>query len=285
MSRLSNGSMSRLSSSSASRLSMNAGCGSGDAGGGGGGGSSGGGSIGRLFRSSMMSRSFRSSRGSKSDAPASPRASRGDAPASPRASRGDPPASPRASAVTNDGNAFDDLRCLSVLTRSRSVDLIASTNRQRDDWRWALEMLHVHWTSGDALQSVAAQRKAMGVDVTFCATHSYLAADVLGEEYVALELSVTRSESGMGIVMDAANNTIVELEPGGTGASAGLQKNDLIAVVDGNAVTVIENGYIVPRSTVTAAIDPKEPVVQLTLFRRFVRQERELIKSSSAQRL
>ena len=141
-------------------------------------------------------------------------------------------------------NEFDDLRCLSVVTPSRSVDLIAATNRQRDDWRWALEMLHVHWTSDDALQSVAAQRKAMGVDMTFCATHSYLAADVLGEEYVALEVNVTRSESGMGIVMDAANNTIVELEPGGTGAAAGLQKNDLIAVVDGNAVTVIENGYI-----------------------------------------
>ena len=184
-----------------------------------------------------------------------------------------------------EGELFDDLRCLSVLTPARSVDLIAPTNRLRDDWRWALEMLHVHWASDDELQTVAAQRKALGVDVGFCAKHTYLAADVLGQEYVALEVQVNRSSEGLGIVMDAANNTIVEVESDSPAEAAGLREHDLIAVVDGNAVTVLENGYILPRSTVTAAIDPSQPSVRLTLFRKFVREPPGMRKSSSAQKI
>ena len=48
----------------------------------------------------------------------------------------------------------------------------------------------------------------------------------------------------MGIIMDSASNVIVELEPDGTGIKAGLMVNDLVTVVDGVVVTVIEDGMI-----------------------------------------
>lgn len=76
---------------------------------------------------------------------------------------------------------------------------------------------------------------------------------------------------------------ITQLELGSAGAVAGLQENDVITVIDGVAVTVIDDGFIVPRSTVTAAIDPTASVLRVTVFRPYVREEHNV--SPSAQRL
>lgn len=132
-------------------------------------------------------------------------------------------------------------------------------------------MLLSHWAStGDSLQDLSAQRKMLGIDDKMCAKNRFKAVDVLGDSYVALEVQITRSASGMGIVMDAACNMVKELDRGGPGMMAGLRKGDCVVVVDGVAVTAIENGYIVPRSLVTSAIDPARQVIHLTVFRKFV---------------
>ena len=41
------------------------------------------------------------------------------------------------------------------------------------------------------------------------------------------------------------------------------------AVVNGTPVTVIEDGFVIIRSLVSAAIDPTKEVVSLTVFRQF----------------
>lgn len=72
---------------------------------------------------------------------------------------------------------------------------------------------------------------------------------------------------GMGVVMDSASNVIVELEEGSTGAKAGLKEGDVVMMVDHTVVTSIEKGMVVPRSTVTTAIDPTKTELLFTVFR------------------
>ena len=131
-------------------------------------------------------------------------------------------------------------------------------------------MLSVHWSTDASLQSARVQRQMFGIDPALCAKHRMRAVDLLGGQYVALEMRVLRPSMGMGIVMDAASNAVVGLEPNGPAIVAGLRENDLITVVNGTAVTAIEDGYIVPRSLVTAAIDSTQTIVHLIVFRRFV---------------
>ena len=60
------------------------------------------------------------------------------------------------------------------------------------------------------------------------------------------------------------------------------------AVVNNQAVTVIEDGLILVRSLVTAAIDPSQEIVHLTVFRRYQEEAVPMIgreRTNSAQRI
>ena len=66
------------------------------------------------------------------------------------------------SQVLKKGEAINELCCLSVLSSSRTIDLVAPSNRVRDDWLWALRMLLVHFNSTSSLKEVATQRRLAG---------------------------------------------------------------------------------------------------------------------------
>lgn len=52
-----------------------------------------------------------------------------------------------------------------------------------------------------------------------------------------------------------------------TGAESGLREGDAVMMVDHIVVTAIENGMVVPRSAVTAVIDPMKTQLTFTVFR------------------
>ena len=170
-----------------------------------------------------------------------------------------------ASQVVKKGEAISDLCCFSVIAQTRTIDLVAPSNRVRDDWLWALRLMLVHRNTKSDLKDVATQRRLVGETKTSAGLHT--ATSLLSDEYVTCEYEVPRTNMGMGIIMDSASNVIVELEPDGTGVKAGLKTGDLVTVVDGIVVTVIEDGMIVPRSAVNAAIDPTKQVIHITVFR------------------
>lgn len=125
--------------------------------------------------------------------------------------------------------------------------------------------------------------------MTLSAKHRYRAVDLLGEVYVALEVEVSpgarvarvrsgvivrwrasrgawlwclqspflnppkwqvaRSSEGMGVVMDTASNLVIQLEPGGAGAAAGLKEKDLIT------------GTALMTQTIDANVDRLDPCV------------------------
>ena len=157
-----------------------------------------------------------------------------------------------------------------------------------------------------------------GVDSDFCKANCYRAVDVLGDEYIALEIPVTsfvaagkrvvrltarnvtfplclcvaqtrHSSNGMGIVVDSASNMITHMEASGAGASAGLLRWDIIAGIDDIAVTVIDDGYLIPRWNVITALDLTASRSLFTVFRSYssapVQPPRALPKQMSAQRL
>ena len=169
------------------------------------------------------------------------------------------------SQVLKKGEAVNELCCLSVLSSSRTIDLVAVSNRVRDDWLWALRLLLVHFNSTSSLKEVANQRRLAGEKRTAAGLHR--AASVLTDDYKTLEFVVQRTNMGMGIVMDSASNVIFELETGSTGLAAGLRVGDLVAMVDSTVVTVIEDGMVVPRAAVNSAIDPTRTELKLTVFR------------------
>ena len=170
-----------------------------------------------------------------------------------------------ASVVVKKGEAISDLCCFSVIAQTRTIDLVAPSNRVRDDWLWALRLMLVHRNTKSDLKDVATQRRLVGETKTSAGLHT--ATSLLSDEYVTCEYEVPRTSMGMGIIMDSASNVIVELEPDGTGVKAGLKVGDLVTVVDSVVVTVIEDGMIVPRSAVNAAIDPTKQVIHITVFR------------------
>ncbi len=169
------------------------------------------------------------------------------------------------SQVLKKGEAVNELCCPSVLSSSRTIDLVAVSNRVRDDWLWALRLLLVHFNSTSSLKEVANQRRLAGEKRTAAGLHR--AASVLTDDYKTLEFVVQRTNMGMGIVMDSASNVIFELETGSTGLAAGLRVGDLVAMVDSTVVTVIEDGMVVPRAAVNSAIDPTRTELKLTVFR------------------
>lgn len=169
------------------------------------------------------------------------------------------------SQVLKKGEAVNELCCLSVLSSSRTIDLVAVSNRVRDDWLWALRLLLVHFNSTSSLKEVANQRRLAGEKRTAAGLHR--AASVLTDDYKTMEFVVQRTNMGMGIVMDSASNVIFELETGSTGLAAGLRVGDLVAMVDSTVVTVIEDGMVVPRAAVNSAIDPTRTELKLTVFR------------------
>ena len=114
-------------------------------------------------------------------------------------------------------------------------------------------------------QELAAQRKLVGGKMTQSGLLS--AHDVLTEAYEVHEFTVQRTKMGMGVVMDSASNVIVELEEGSTGANSGLMEGDAVMMVDKVVVTVIEGGMVVPRSPITAVIDPVKTELTFTVFR------------------
>ena len=170
-----------------------------------------------------------------------------------------------ASQVVRKGEAISDLCCFSIIAQTRTIDLVAPSNRVRDDWLWALRLMLVHRNTQSDLKDVATQRRLVGETKTSAGLHT--ATSLLSDEYVTCEYEVPRTSMGMGIIMDSASNVIVELEADGTGVKAGLKTGDLVTVVDGIVVTVIEDGMIVPRSAVNAAIDPTKQVIHITVFR------------------
>jgi len=173
------------------------------------------------------------------------------------------------SRVHNANVPIDERSCLSLVTEQRTLDLVAHSNRVRDDWMWGLRMLVIHWTSTSDLANVNNQRRMLGIDIEFCARNRYRAVDILGDEYIEVELDIDRPSEGMGVVIDSANNVVLEVEPGGAAARCGLLVGDLVCLVDGTAVTVIDDGYAHPRSVITAAIHPYAAVVKMTVFRRW----------------
>ena len=170
-----------------------------------------------------------------------------------------------ASVVLKRGESVDEMCCLSVLASSRTVDLVALDNRVRDDWLWALRMLVTHINTTGSLRNIANQRKVLGPQLTSAGSQS--AADILTASYTELTFEVQRTGHGMGIVMDSASNVVCELEEDGTGVAAGLRRGDLILKVDQRVVTSIVDGKVVPRTPVTAALDPNQNIVRLTVFR------------------
>lgn len=170
-----------------------------------------------------------------------------------------------ASHVVKKGEAISDLCCFSVIAQTRTIDLVAPSNRVRDDWLWALRLMLVHRNTTSDLKDVATQRRLVGETKTSAGLHA--ATSLLSDEYVTCEYEVPRTNMGMGIIVDSASNVIVELEPDGSGVKAGLKTGDLVTIVDGIVVTVIEDGMIVPRSAVNAAIDPTRQVIHITVFR------------------
>lgn len=174
------------------------------------------------------------------------------------------------SKVHNVNVPVDANSCFSLVFKTRTLDLVAADNRTRDDWLWALRMLRVHWDSDVTdLSNVHVQRKMMGVDEDWADHHRFSAVDVLGDAYVDLKVEVPRSANGMGLVMDAATNQILKVEVGSVAEEAGLYRGDLISVVDSNVVTVIQDGYFYPRSSVPAAINPSKDVITFTIFRQY----------------
>jgi len=136
-------------------------------------------------------------------------------------------------------------------------------------------MLLHHWTGTSDLANVHSQRKMLGVDEEFCEQNRFKAVDILGDEYVEYEFEVQRVDAGRGIALDAASNVIVEVTPGSAGEIGGLLQGDLVTVVDGTAVTVIDDGYAMPRCAVPAAIDPSSKFIHITVFRTFTESARD----------
>jgi len=179
------------------------------------------------------------------------------------------------SCVHNANLAIGEQCCLSVVSKKRTLDLVATSGRVRDDWLWGLRMLLHHWTGTSDLANVHSQRKMLGVDEEFCEQNRFKAVDILGDEYVEYEFEVQRVDAGMGIALDAASNVIVEVTPGSAGEIGGLLQGDLVTVVDGTAVTVIDDGYAMPRCAVPAAIDPSSKFIHITVFRTFTESARD----------
>jgi len=170
-----------------------------------------------------------------------------------------------ASQVVKKGETISELQCLSIISSNRTVDLVAPSNRTRDDFLWALRMVLVHLNTTGSLKEVAAQRKLVGGKLT--QSGLLTAHEVLTDSYETAEFTVTRTKMGMGLVMDSASNVIVELEEGSTGAASGLKEGDCVMMVDHVVVTAIESGMVVPRSPITAVIDPNKTELTFTVFR------------------
>ncbi|KAL1519928.1 hypothetical protein AB1Y20_023416 [Prymnesium parvum] len=170
-----------------------------------------------------------------------------------------------ASQVVMKGDSISELQCMSIISSNRTVDLVAPSNRVRDDWLWALRILLVHLNTVGPLRELAAQRRIMESKMTQSGLHA--AKDILTDKYETLDILVQRSKMGMGVVMDSASNVIVELEKGSTGAVSGLKEGDAVMMIDHTVVTVIENGFIVPRSPITTVIDPMKTELLFTVFR------------------
>lgn len=88
----------------------------------------------------------------------------------------------------------------------------------------------------------------------------------------------------MGIALDSASNRVVKVEDGSPGMLAGLRERDIVALVDDIAVTVIENGFVVPRSLVTAVIDPTRETLHLTVFRHYAKPKTAMVKGHARMR-
>ena len=173
------------------------------------------------------------------------------------------------SVVHNANLPVDEHRSFSIVGKKRTLDLVAADNRVRDEWLWGLRMLLGHWTTTSDLANVHAQRKILGIDEKFNNEHRFLATDLLGEEFVEAELDIVRYKHGMGVTMDGANNMVLEVESCSAAEDAGLLPGDLIMIVNGTAVTVLDDGYVLPRMAVPAAITPDTDLIHMTVFRKF----------------
>lgn len=64
------------------------------------------------------------------------------------------------------GDAIPELQCFSVISSTRTIDLVAPSNRVRDDWLWALRMVLVHMNTVGSLKELSAQRRLVGAKLT-----------------------------------------------------------------------------------------------------------------------
>jgi len=167
--------------------------------------------------------------------------------------------------VLKKGDVVSQLSCFSVLSSTRTIDLVAPSNRIRDDWLWALRLLLVHTNSQGSLKEVANQRRVVGEHKTSAGV--FTAQEVLTSSYETLEFTVTRGSMGLGILMDSATNQIVELEEEGSAFNSGLKALDVVVVVNNVVVTSIVDGMIEPRSAVSSAINPAKDEVTMKVFR------------------
>jgi len=169
------------------------------------------------------------------------------------------------SQVLKKGDQVSQLCCFSVLSSTRTIDLVAPSNRVRDDWLWALRLLLVHMNSQGSLKQVANQRRAVGEQKT--SAGMFTAEEVLTSKYDTLEFTLHRGAMGLGILMDSATNQIVELEEDGSAFASGLKADDVVVVVNNVVVTSIVDGMIEPRSAVSSAIDPSKDNITMKIFR------------------
>jgi len=169
------------------------------------------------------------------------------------------------SQVLAKGQAISELNCFSVLSSARTVDLVAASNRVRDDWLRALRMLLVHVNTTASLSEVETQRRMKGETRTMAG--AFPAADVLGEDYDTCAFKVRRGKMGLGLLMDSATNQIVEMEGDGSAVDSGLKPGDVVTMVDSVVVTSIVQGKLAPRTAVSSAIDPMKETLQFRVWR------------------
>jgi len=169
------------------------------------------------------------------------------------------------SQVLKKGDAISELCCFSILGGARTVDLVAPTNRVRDDWLRALRMLLVHMNTMSSLCDVANQKRVMGDLKTSAGTTK--ASAILTDNYKALKFEVHRGVMGLGILMDSATNQIVDIEEDGSAINSGLKIGDVITTVDKTVVTSIVDGMLEPRAAVSSAIDPTREALLIAVFR------------------
>eukprot|EP00316_Scyphosphaera_apsteinii_P000681 CAMPEP_0119314904 /NCGR_PEP_ID=MMETSP1333-20130426/34091_1 /TAXON_ID=418940 /ORGANISM="Scyphosphaera apsteinii, Strain RCC1455" /LENGTH=544 /DNA_ID=CAMNT_0007320105 /DNA_START=9 /DNA_END=1644 /DNA_ORIENTATION=+ len=151
------------------------------------------------------------------------------------------------SQVLRKGDELSELCCFSILssTNTRTIDLVAPSNRVRDDWLWGLRLLTVHMNTKSSLAHLANQKRIAGEIKTNAGV--FTAQQILSTHYDNLEFTVQRGKMGLGILMDSATNQIVELEEEGSAFNSGLKMRDVVVSVNNIVCTSIVDGMIEPR--------------------------------------